>query len=303
MLVPSGNITGNLTITTDLSGQTFTGGEPIPDMDWTGSVNFGTITPVVVLDSDGAGISGLNISGHGVFFQNFPFVSTDRARLALQVRNNSNDTKWFFASGYFSIRHDSRLGFQPPSVDLKSPVGGESFPGGSIVPISWTASASEGLRSFDIQGSYDSGRTWHPIIRDLPGTAINYDWQLPPSTGIPDVRVRIVARDVRFQNSSSTSGAFSITPSGPTPTPTATPTQRLLSLLPGLQRQRRHRVLHRLRRLQVTDNYAKAHAHAKARTDAKASSVTAAETVGGSLPLNDGRLLHGRNSGRRTQFV
>src|SRR5262249_62253646 len=97
-------------------------------------------------------------------------------------------------------------------------------PGGAFVPFSWTASASEGLRSFDIQGSYDSGRTWHPIIRDLPGTAVNYDWQLPPSTGIPDVRVRIVARDVRFQNSSSTSGAFSITPSGPTPTPTATPT-------------------------------------------------------------------------------
>ena len=224
VLVPTANVTGTLTITTDLSGQTFNGGVPIPDMDWTGSVNFGTITPVVVLDSDGAGISGLNIGGHGMFFQNFPFVSTDRARLALQVRNNSNDTAWFFASGYFSIRHDSRLGFQPPSVDLKSPVGGESFPGGSIVPISWTASASEGLRSFDIQGSYDSGRTWHPIIRDLPGTAINYDWQLPPSTGIPDVRVRIVARDVRFQNSSSTSGAFSITPSGPTPTPTATPT-------------------------------------------------------------------------------
>jgi hypothetical protein len=224
VLVPTANITGTLTITTDLSGQTFNGGEPIPDMDWTGSVNFGTITPVVVLDSDGAGISGLDISGHGMFFQNFPFVSTDRARLALQVRNNSNDTKWFFASGYFSIRHDSRLGFQPPTVDLKSPVGGESFPGGSIVPISWTASASEGLRSFDIQGSYDSGRTWHPIVRDLPGTAINYDWQLPPSTGIPDVRVRIVARDVRFQNSSSTSGAFSIMPSGPTPTPTGSPT-------------------------------------------------------------------------------
>ena len=224
VLVPSGNITGNLTITTNLSGQTFTGGQAIPDMDWTGSVNFGTITPVVVLDSDGAGISGLNIGGHGVFFQNFPFVSTDRARLALQIRNNSNDTAWFFATGYFSIRHDSRLGFQPPSVNITFPVGGESFPGGTIIPISWTAIASEGLRSFDIQGSYDSGRTWHPIIRDLPATAIDYNWQLPPSTGIPNVRVRVIARDIRFQNSSSTSGAFSITPSGPTPTATATPT-------------------------------------------------------------------------------
>jgi hypothetical protein len=225
VLVPSGNITGTLTITTDLSGQTFTAGEPIPEIDWTGSVNGGTITPVMVLESDGAGVQGLDLGGgHGVFTQNFPFVSTDRARLALQVRNNSNDVKWFFAAGYFSIRHDSRLGFQPPAVDLESPVGGESFPGGSIVPISWTATASEGLRSFDIQGSYDSGRIWHLIVRDLPSTAISYDWQLPPSSGIPDVRLRVIARDLRFQNSSSTSGAFSITPSGPTPTPTPTAT-------------------------------------------------------------------------------
>jgi hypothetical protein len=224
VLVPSGNITGTLTITTDLSGQTFTAGEPIPDIDWTGSVNAGTITPVMVLESDGAGVQGLDIAGHGIFTQNFPFMSTDRARLALQVRSNSNDVKWFFAEGYFSIRHDERLGFDPPVVDLESPVGGESFPGGSIVPISWTATASEGLRSFDIQGSYDSGRTWHLIVRDLPSAAVSYDWQLPPSSGIADVRVRVVARDVRFQNSSSTSGPFNIIPSGPTPTPTATPT-------------------------------------------------------------------------------
>jgi len=62
-------------------------------------------------------------------------------------------------------------------------------------------------------------------------------------------------------------------------------------------------VLHQLRRLQLrrrhgyTDNYAKAH------TNTKTSSVTAAETVGGSLPLNDERLLHGRNSGRKTQSI
>jgi hypothetical protein len=225
VLVPSGNITGTLTITTDLSGQTFTAGEPIPEIDWTGSVNAGTITPVMVLESDGAGVQGLDLGGgHGIFTQNFPFVSTDRGRLALQVRSNSNDVKWFFAEGYFSIRHDKRLGFGPPAVDLESPVGGESFPGGSTVPISWTATASEGLRSFDIQGSYDSGRTWHLIVRELPSAAVSYDWQLPPSSGIADVRVRVVARDGRFQNSSSTSGPFSITPSGPTPTPTVTPT-------------------------------------------------------------------------------
>ena len=63
VLVPSGNITGTLTITTDLSGQTFTAGEPTPDIDWTGSVNAGTITPVMVLESDGAGVAGLGPRG------------------------------------------------------------------------------------------------------------------------------------------------------------------------------------------------------------------------------------------------
>ena len=227
VLVPSGRLTGNLTITTDLSGQTFTAGDPIPDMDWTGSLpNFPTITPVVVLESDGAAISGIATGGHGQFFQNFPMVSTDRARLAIQARNNSNDVIWFFAPGYFSIRHDPRLGFQTPAASITFPMGGESFPGGSTVPVSWTASAPMGLRSFDIQGSYDNGRTWHLIARDLPGATRSYTWQLPPSTGIANVRVRIIARDVRFQNRSATSGPFSITgqTGTPTPTPASTPT-------------------------------------------------------------------------------
>ena len=134
----------------------------------------------------------------------------DRARLALQVRNNSNDVKWFFSDGYFSIRHDPRLGLTPPTVNLQSPITGRLFAAGSSVPITWTATAQEGLRSFDIQASYDAGRTWHPIVRELPGNTSSYNWQLPPSSGIPDVRVRVIARDVRFQNSSSTSGSFAI---------------------------------------------------------------------------------------------
>ncbi|HEY3246097.1 MAG TPA: choice-of-anchor J domain-containing protein [Phycisphaerae bacterium] len=208
--VPSGDVVGTLTITTDLSGQTFFGGTPIPpEVQWTGPGNLGLGTPLVVLESDGAAIQGL---AHGMgdtggfFFQDFPFVSTDRARLAVQVTNNSNAVAWFFADGYFSIRHDPRMGFVPPSVTLQSPQAGASFPGGGVVPVTWTASAPEGLRSFDIQASYDSGRTWHPIVRDLPASATSYNWQLPASGGIPDVRVRVIARDQRFQNSSDSVG-------------------------------------------------------------------------------------------------
>jgi hypothetical protein len=215
--VPSGDVIGTLTLTTDLSGQTFFGGSAIPpDVQWTGPGNLGLVTPLVVLESDGAAIQGLNLgNGQGYFFQKFPFVSTDRARLALQVTNNSNAVAWFFADGYFSIRHDPRLDFQPPSVTLQTPQAGASFPGGGVVPVTWTASAPEILRSFDIQASYDGGRTWHPILRDLPASATSYNWQLPASGGIPDVRVRAIARDQRFQNSADDSGSFTITPGVP----------------------------------------------------------------------------------------
>jgi hypothetical protein len=209
--VPSGRIRGDLTITTGLEGRTFLAGEAIPDVEWTGSVNFGLITPLVVLESDGAAIAGLRSQdGQGYFGSPFPFVSTDRARLALQVTNNSNDVAWFFAEGYFAIRHDPRLGFAAPVVTLLSPLGGESFAGGSTVSIEWTAEARETLRSFDVQASYDAGRTWHPIALDLPGISTSFDWRLPANAGIGDVRVRVIARDGRFQNSATDSGPFSI---------------------------------------------------------------------------------------------
>jgi hypothetical protein len=210
--VPSGRVMGTLAITTDLSGQTFVSGSTIPeDVRWTGSEGLALVRPLVVLESDGAAILGLTSGeGQGYFFGKFPFVSTDRARLALQVTNNSNDVAWSFAEGYFAIRHDARLGFSPPSVRLASPQGGESFAGGSAVSIRWTASALEGLRSFDIQASYDASRTWHPIALDLPGDSTSFVWRLPRSGGISNVRVRVVARDQRFQNSAADSGTFSI---------------------------------------------------------------------------------------------
>ncbi len=214
IVVPSDFITGELTITTDLTGMTLTAGEDIPDLHWSGSVSgFPTITPLVVLENEGRVISGLNISGVGQFFVPFPNINTDRARLAVQVWDPGNSVRYFFADGYFSIRHDPRLGFVPPTVTLLAPNAGDSFPGGSVVPITWTASAAEGLHSFDILASYNGGRTWHPIVRDLPSSARSYNWLLPASTGIADARVHVIARDLRFQNTSDGDDrSFTITP-------------------------------------------------------------------------------------------
>jgi hypothetical protein len=165
--------------------------------------NFPTIEPFVILEADGAEVGGVSVNGRGIFYSKFPAVSTDTARLAIRARNNSNDIKWFFAPGYFSIRHDPRLNFVPPAVELLTPAAGESFAAGAVVPVSWTATDDEALYSFDVQASFDGGRTWHIIARDLPAEARSYNWQLPVSVGIDNVRVRVIARDIRFQNNSS----------------------------------------------------------------------------------------------------
>ena len=45
----------------------------------------------------------------------------------------------------------------------------------------------------------------------MPAAARAFSWRLPPSSGIPDVRARVVARDLRFQSTSDTT-SLSILP-------------------------------------------------------------------------------------------
>jgi hypothetical protein len=207
LIVPSGRITGNIQITSDYSGQTFIGGHLAPEITWSGSANGGITEGFIFLESDGGLVSlfGGNVT--------LPILSTDTARLAVLSYSNSNDIKWFFSNTYFSIRPDPALGLKAPRVRLTSPAPGSTFTGGSVVPIAWTASAQQGLRSFDIQVSTNGGKTFHLITTNLPASARNFDWQLPASSGIPDLRVRVIARDNLFQNSSNGANVvFSIIP-------------------------------------------------------------------------------------------
>ncbi len=153
------------------------------------------------------GTSGLdnNAGGLAAFQNTMPALSTDLARYVAHFAGED------FYSPYFSIRPRAEFGDSAPVVALTSPLQGASYSGGGVVPIRWTASDGEGLRDFDLQASYDGGRTWHPFERGLPAKARSYDWQLPASAGIAEVRVRVLARDNRFQVSSDgTTRTFSI---------------------------------------------------------------------------------------------
>jgi len=215
-LIPSGRIQGTLTITTDLSGP-FLAGEHSAQLCWN-SNNLPSIQPSFVFDADlmeeplGGGFG--NCSAQPTL--NVPFVSTDTARIRLTAQGSRNDVQVFF-SAPFQVRPDARFGDAPPSVTMLTPMAGDSFPSEGAVPITWTASDDEALSAFQVQATYDQGHTWHFIAEDLPGTARSFTFPLPPTTGIADVRVRVIAVDLRFQNSSSGADRpFSIgTPPGP----------------------------------------------------------------------------------------
>jgi hypothetical protein len=130
-----------------------------------------------------------------------PYISTDSARFAVSSQNGGNDKKWFFTEP-FAIRPDARWIDAPPTVSMSSPVAGQAFQPGAMIPISWTGADDEALLSFSILYSTDGGRTWLTLVENLPPTTTSYNWQTPPGTGFNDVRVRIVAIDRRFQNSS-----------------------------------------------------------------------------------------------------
>jgi hypothetical protein len=144
---------------------------------------------------------GALISETGCLRAELPTVSTDSARIGLKLYGSTNDFAWTFTPE-FAIRPDARVGDAPPAVAVTAPAGG-TFAPGAVVPISWTASDDERVRGFTLQASYDGARTWHQLA-DLPASATTYAWQTPSGAGLGPVRLRVIARDLRFQTSSAT---------------------------------------------------------------------------------------------------
>lgn len=221
IIIPSGDFTGTLTFATNVAGRTFKAGETL-QLDYTvsDSLRYTVRSTHLLLDGEGRVEDGRVIT------------STDTARLAVMVSENGNRELWFY-SPYFKIRPDSRLGDQPPVVTLTGPQANASIKAGETIPVSWTASDDEAVRSFNLQISYDGGMTWTMIARDLPATTTSYNVRTAPGTGYADVRLRVIAFDRRFQNSSDGANrSISIASSG---VPNARPTVRLTS--PGTESQ------------------------------------------------------------------
>ena len=204
VLVPSGEETGNLNITSNVAGQVFHGGQEVP-LTWSVTTSFinSQYNAFLILDADRRIISLGGGNSNGAFqIPKMPLISTDSARFAVAAYGTANRQKWFFSEP-FAIRPDSRYTDAPPQISMTSPTAGQEFPAGGVVPINWTASDDEAIKQFNLQASTDGGRTWIQIAENLPPTATSYNWQLPPNGNtVNGARVRVIAIDRRFQNSS-----------------------------------------------------------------------------------------------------
>jgi hypothetical protein len=204
IIVPTNNIQGTVTFNVT-AGQTFESGE-ILETPFTASIE-------PYMTQTQAHIEVVGVPTRRMYGRGMPFVSTDTARYVVAYGDTTNHQKYWY-SPFFKIRPKSLLGDAPPTVSLTSPQAGQSYAPGAVIPIVWTASDDEGLRGFDIVSSSDRGRTWSPIVRNLPADVRSYNWQTAPGTGYTNVRVMVIARDWRFQTSSDGANRAFATNSG-----------------------------------------------------------------------------------------
>ncbi len=168
------------------------------------------------MELSASGPGGLNQCTYSTL--TIPYVSTDRARVAIRAEDNWNRDEWYFSEP-FEIRPDPRLGDAPPTVAMTAPLAGRIFHSDGLIPIVWEAADDHGLFEFRIQASFNGGLSFHTIAPSLPPTARRYVWKLPKSTGVADLRVRVVAVDSLLQNSAD--GDDRILSVLPTPMPSA----------------------------------------------------------------------------------
>jgi uncharacterized repeat protein (TIGR01451 family) len=214
--IPSGEVTGNLAFTSPTGGQTFRPGQKI-NVTWTQSeFSQSDFEMYVYLENEQRTVSqGGGFVTYGSFTATMPYTSTDRARILFKSVGSRNRVKYFYSPA-FKIRPDARVGDAPATIALQTPLAGDAFATGDTIPITWQASDDEATRSFDIQISYDGGRGWTKIASDLDGATRSYDFKSAPGAGFSDVRVKVIAFDRRFQQTSDGADrSFSLTPTAP----------------------------------------------------------------------------------------
>jgi hypothetical protein len=92
------------------------------------------------------------------------------------------------------------------TINVTSPVGGESWQVGSTHDIKWTSS---NITNMKIDYSINNGASWVNVVASTPASANTYSWNIPPTNSSTQCKIRLSDADNTFTSSLST-GVFTI---------------------------------------------------------------------------------------------
>jgi hypothetical protein len=129
-------------------------------------------------------------------------------------------TPWLDGTQAVVIRYQGaeigRLTASPnaPTVDLLSPLGGESLLASGTNPISWTASDADGdALHYIVQYSRDGGQNWESLATNLIDSSYSVD--LATVAGSSQAMVRVIASDGFNSAVAQSPAAFTVEAKGP----------------------------------------------------------------------------------------
>jgi hypothetical protein len=104
----------------------------------------------------------------------------------------------------------------PPTVRIAIPAGGEQLIGGNQLVITWSATAIEKVRSFDVLLSTDGGVGFPTIIASgLSSNQTSFTWAVP-SACASNARIEVIATTIAGEKvKSAPGGSFAIALAGP----------------------------------------------------------------------------------------
>lgn len=164
---------------------------------------------------------GISFNG-GVFFQlisndinaasgvyHWTVPSNSSTNCLIRIIDTDDNTHISFSAAVFRIS-------ATPTLVLTSPVGGESWYGLSVHPITWTRDV---LSLVSLYYSVNSGSSWTLIASGVDATLLTYDWTVPDNPGT-QFRVKIVSDDDPDFSSESSSD-FTVLTASPSLSPIA----------------------------------------------------------------------------------
>ena len=210
-----GNATGNNRV----AGLVGRNAATITNTYSTGIPSGGTVGGLVQLDDGSVFTSFWDVDTSGTLVSD---GGTGLGTEDMQTESTFTDAGWDFEDVWWIIEGETypllwwQTITEPPSVELISPTGGETWDALTEQDISWSTTPGDGeITGVDIYYSIDGGASWTNIVFGAPDDGL-YTWMVPDEH-TAEAKVRVTVHDDYDTSGTNTSENFNIVGIPPEP--------------------------------------------------------------------------------------